>query len=469
MSDPLIGAFAIIALFVLVLGGVHIAFSLMAIALIGMYLLSENLELTALLASNAAFGGVRQYVFVVIPLFILMGAFMSNSAAAHHLFAAAQIGLRRMIGGLGIATVFANALFAAVTGVSAASAAIFSRIAVPEMLKRGYDLRLAVGAVAGSSVLGILIPPSLLLILYGVIGQVSIGRLFLAGIIPGLLLAVFYVVLIVVLGYTRPEWVGKVARESRRRRAEVSASVGGSRSSELAIGDGPNSHFVAEVSAVSRNPAARIMATVPVLFLFAAVIGGIWLGWYTPTEASAIGALGALIIAVGYGMRKDRMIESFRETAASIGAIMLLLIAAQMYSKMLSRSGLIFELGGWLQSINLGPYVVIALFVVVLLLMGSILDSSSIVLIMVPVMVPVALMLELDPIWFGIVMIIAIEIGVLTPPFGMVPYVMSAVLKPRVSVGKIFIGASPFVFCNLLLLVLVVIFPELATWLPNQA
>jgi tripartite ATP-independent transporter DctM subunit len=212
----------------------------------------------------------------------------------------------------------------------------------------------------------------------------------------------------------------------------------------------------------------QLLVAAPVLVLFAAIIGGIWVGWYTPTEAAAVGALGALVIAIGYGMRGGRMAESFRETAASLGAIMLLLIGAQMYSRMLSRSGVIGELGRWIASVDLAPLLIVALFVVILLLMGAILDSTSILLIMVPVMVPVALLLEMDSIWFGIVMVIAIEIGVLTPPFGIIPYVMSTVLKPAVKVGDIFIGSAPFVACNLVLLVLVVAFPGLATWLPGQ-
>lgn len=490
MSDLLIGVLAILGLFVLVMGGVPIAFALIAVSLGAMFLLTDSVDLTALLASNAALGGVRNYIFVVVPLFVLMGAFMSNSTAARYLYAVAQLAMRRLIGGLATATVFANTMFSAVTGVSVASAAIFARISVPEMLRHGYGLRLALGAVAGSSVLGMLIPPSLLMILYGVLAQVSIGSLFIAGILPGLVLAVLYGVTIALLGWWHPEVVG---RESvGRRRAPTSelaadalepAPVGAGagtdtvpvqdrrasrRSGRAAAAQDSIARITADGPAEwDRKPVQLLAGTIPIAVLIIGVIGGIWLGWFTPTEAAAVGAFGALLIAGLYSMRREGLVNSFRETAISTGAIMLLLIAAQMYSRVLARSGLISDMTGWINDAGLPPLMLIVVFIGILILLGAILDSSSILLIMVPLMVPAIQLMGEDPIWFGVVMIIAIEVGLLTPPFGMVAFSMSAVLGDRVRVEDIFVGSIPFIAAMLLTLALVIGFPGLATWLPG--
>lgn len=211
-----------------------------------------------------------------------------------------------------------------------------------------------------------------------------------------------------------------------------------------------------------------VVSTLPILVLIGGVIGGIWLGVFTPTEAAAVGALGALLVAGIYRMRRDGLVNSFRETALSTGAIMLLLISAQMYSRMLARSGMINSLTSRLEEADLAPTVLILVFVVVLILLGAILDSSSILLIMVPLMVPAILVMGENPVWFGIVMIIAIEVGLLTPPFGMVAFSMSAVLGSRVRVEDIFVGSIPFIIAMLVTLALVIVFPPLTTWLPGM-
>lgn len=465
MADLTIGVLAVVLLFGMVIGGVPIAISLIATSLLAMYLMSGSIDQTALLASNTAIGGVRDYVFAVIPLFILMGGFMSHSPAARYLYDVALLATRRMIGGLASATVFANGVFGAVTGVSVASAAIFARIAVPEMLDRGYDKKLALGAVAGSSVLGMLIPPSLLMILYGILANVSIGSLFIAGIVPGIVLSLMYVLTITLIGLARPAMVGR-APVAQRVAEPVLVTAGSG--PEVAPQPPLATRSEAGAVPVEHVPVLRAIGrAVPVGVLIAVVLGGIWAGWFTPTEAAGVGALGALVVAFIYGMRIRGLVNSFRETASSIGSIMLLLIGAQMFSRVLARSGMVTELTSWVTDSNFAPLFVVLLFILVLLVMGAILDSSSILLIMVPLMVPVVNTLGLDPIWFAIVVIVAVEIGLLTPPFGMSPFAMSAVLGDRATVSEIFIGTIPFVITMAVTLAILVAFPPLVTWLPN--
>jgi TRAP-type C4-dicarboxylate transport system permease large subunit len=430
--------------------------------------MSGSIEQTGLLASNTAIGGVQNYIFAVIPLFILMGGFMSHSPAAGYLFDVALLGTRRMIGGLASATVFANGIFGAVTGVSVASAAIFARIAVPQMVDRGYDKKLALGAVAGSSVLGMLIPPSLLMILYGILANVSIGALFIAGIVPGILLSLMYVLTITVLGLARPALVGRGAQATRVAESALVAATPGGSAGSVPPHPAPAPTRVGKGVPVEEIPAGRALArAIPVGLLIALVLGGIWAGSFTPTEAAGVGAVGALVVAFGHGMRGLGLMDSFREAAVSIGSIMLLLIGAQMFSRVLARSGMVGELTSWVTNSSFTPLVVVLLFILVLLIMGTILDSSSILLIMVPLMVPVIMTIGLDPIWFAIVVILAVEIGLLTPPFGMSVFAMSAVLGDRATVSEIFIGTIPFLITMVVTLGILVAFPPLVTWLPS--
>lgn len=484
MTDVGVGLIALLALFILVLAGIPIAFALAATSLAAMLLITGSVDLAALLAADASLGGVRNYVFVVVALFVLMGAFMSNSSAAGYLYGVAHLLTSRLVGGLATATVSASAVFAAVTGVSVASAAVFSRVAVPEMLRQGYDVRLALGSVAGSSVLGMLIPPSLLMILYGVLAQVSIGSLFLAGIVPGVLLAVLYIAVITALGLWRPQLVGRsvVAENGRLSGANACAAVGVGVSSNVESDAAPANPPTVSDRDTDRPPKPSIegatdppvnalrllVSSGPIMVLVVGVIGGIWLGWFTPTEASAVGALGALLVAAVYGMRRAGTLLSYKEAAASVGGIMLLLIAAQMYSRMLARSGLVNAITDAIGEARLGATALVVLFVALLLLLGAVLDSSSILLIMVPLMVPAVTLLGQDPIWFGIVMIVAIEVGLLTPPFGMVAFSMKAVLGDRVRIEDIFVGSIPFIGAMLALIGLLIAFPGLALWLPSR-
>lgn len=454
--DPItIALICIVALFAAILLGVHIAFALAMISFVGLFLLTGSVNTAFRLLGSTSFEALRSYIFAVVPLFILMGAFMSNSRAAQTLYSAAYLFLRKVLGGLAIATVFSNAAFAAVTGISIASAAVFSKIALPEMVRHGYQRRFALGTIAGSSVLGMLIPPSVLLIIYGILTQVSIGRLFLAGVVPGLLLATVYSIGIFIMVWRNPRLAGANGASTE--------SVGG----EQVMTERQRATVQGSDSSEETGSLRVLLGAVPILILMVTVLGGIWGGWFTPTEASAIGALGALIIGAFLGMGRKGLWSSFLETAETTGSIMLLLIAASMYSRMLASSNFVSWLETSIAPLLVSPIMVILIFVVILLLLGAVLDSSSILLLMVPLMFPIVSSAGMDPVWFGIVMILTIEMGLLTPPFGMVPFAMSAVVGDQAKSEDIFVGAMPFLIMMLICLVLLIAFPGLSTWLPN--
>jgi C4-dicarboxylate transporter, DctM subunit len=434
--DPLtIGALSVAALFFLIIIGCHIGVSLMVASYAGVWAITGRPAVAASLLKTTAFSAVADYAFAVIPLFVLMGLLATSAGATRDLFNAAGSMLRAVSGGIGIATVAANAIFAAITGVSVASAAVFSKLAVPEMQRLHYQLRFSLGIVASSALLGMLIPPSILLIVYGVITEQSIGALFAAGIGPGLLVAFALSLAIWAMAKMRPALVGGNARPE-------------------------------DASSASR--AEMILRPWPLYLLIALVLGGIYLGWFTPTEAGAVGALGAMAILIGRGAFSLRgMVDLLLETGRASAGIFFLLIAASMYSRMLTLSGLPNAISDWAIHLALPPYAIIVVFIVILLIMGMILDSVSIILLTMPIMVPVVQMLGFDAVWFGIVAIVAIEIGLLTPPFGMVVFAMKSSLPDTVSIEDIYIGSAPFLVVLLTVLAILVVVPSISLAIPN--
>ncbi len=438
MSELAMGGLLIGALVFLVLFGLHIAVALTAVGFAGIWLIREDVDMAMRLMYLSAYNGVADYIFATIPLFVLMGLLVSISNVGKDTFEVAEALLRRLRGGLGVATVAANTVFAAVTGVSIASAAVFTRVAVPEMVHHGYRTAFAAGTVAGSSVLGMMIPPSLLMIIYGVLAEQSIGTLFIAGIIPGFLLAGAFVLLIVLMARFAP---GVVYDLQRQRQA---ALAGGA------------------ARALSRGQiAGKLM---PIAALVALVLGGLYSGFFTPTEAGGIGAFGALVIALARrSLGEGRFWRVLHETGSVSVTILILLIAASFYSRMLSVAGVPVAISDLVQDAGLGPYGFLLLYVVIVLFLGMILDSSSILLIMTPVAVPIAADLGFNLIQFGVLTVLAVEIGLLTPPFGISVFTVKSTLNdPRVSVESIFAGALPYVAVMLLVLLLVALFPVLS-------
>ena len=438
MSELLVGGLLIVALVFFVLLGIHIAVALTAIGFAGVWLMREDLQMAMRLLYLSAYNGVADYIFATIPLFVLMGLLVSISNVGKDTFDVAEFLLRRIRGGLGVATVAANTVFAAVTGVSIASAAVFTRVAVPEMVRHGYRTRFAAGTVAGSSVLGMMIPPSLLMIIYGVLAEQSIGTLFIAGLIPGLLLAVAFATLIMLMARYAPSMVFDLQRR----------------------------HELARERQLDRqlNRSEMLSKLTPIAALVALVLGGLYTGFFTPTEAGGVGAFGAFVIAVlRRRLRGGQLWRVLTETGSVSVSILILLVAAGFYSRMLSVAGVPVAISDLVQVAGLGPWGFLLLYVGIVLALGMILDSSSILLIMTPVAVPIAADLGFNLIQFGVITVLAVEIGLLTPPFGISVFTVKSTLNdPKVSVESIFAGSLPYVAVMLLVLLLVAVFPVLS-------
>jgi tripartite ATP-independent transporter DctM subunit len=436
VSDLEIG-FALIGLMVtLVLFGMPIGIALMSCAAAGVWLIRDNFVVTERFVSIAAWSGIQDALFATIPLFVLMGLLVSISDVGKDTFEVAQSLLRRIRGGLGMATVAANAVFAAVTGISIASAAVFTKVAVPEMVRHGYTMKFATGTVAGSSILGMLIPPSLLMILYGILAEVSIGSMFVAGIIPGIMIALGFAVVIFVMATFMP---GHLMVDPARVQAAADAPL-------MPVGE-------------------MLAKSVPIAALVALMLGGLYSGFFTPFEAGAVGALGALVIAlVRRRLDGPKFWRVLKETGAVSVSIMFLLIAANLYSRMLSMAGVPTAIGDYVEHLGLGAYGFIFVYIAIILVMGMILDSSSILLIMVPIAFPIAAEFGFNLIHFGIITIIAVEIGLLTPPFGISVFTVKATIgDPAVKIETIFAGALPFVAIMLSALIFIVFVPWTAT------
>ncbi len=438
MSELTLSMLLIGALVVFVLLGVHIAVALIAIGFSGIWLMREDMEMAMRMMYLSAYNGVADYIFATIPLFVLMGLLVSISNVGKDTFDVAEALLRRLRGGLGVGTVAANTVFAAVTGVSIASAAVFTRVAVPEMVRHGYRTAFAAGTVAGSSVLGMMIPPSLLLIIYGVLAEQSIGTLFIAGLLPGLLLALAFAAMILLLARFAP---GMVYNLKDRHESALARSAGQLFTTAELLGK-----------------------LLPISALVLLVLGGLYSGFFTPTEAGGVGAFGALVIAVmRRSLNGQRLWRVLHETGSVSVGILILLVAAGFYSRMLSVAGVPVAISELVQDAGLGPYGFLLLYVAIVIFLGMILDSSSILLIMTPVAVPIAADLGFNLIHFGIVTVIAVEIGLLTPPFGISIFTVKATLNdPKVSVESIFAGTLPFVGIMLLVLAVIAFFPQLA-------
>ena len=370
-----------------------------------------------------------------------MGFLVAAAGMGRDAYDIGQIMLRKVRGGLGMATVVANAIFASITGASVASASVFSKVAVPEMMRHGYFGRFAVGTVAGSSVLGMLIPPSVLLIIYALIAEESVGDLFIAGIGPGILLTIAFCGLIYIMATLFPRTV-QAAREAAD---EASEEV--------------------EEEALSASDIWR--KALPITSLVLLVLGGLYGGVFTPVEAGAAGALLALIFALARRALTWRSFWNVLLDSGNITATLLFLIcSASMYSRMLGMSGLPSEMAAIFDNLGAGFYGMLAFYVLVVIVLGTIIDSVSIMLIMVPLFLAALKFFEIDLVWFGIVTVIATEIGLLTPPLGIAVYVVHSTLaRPDITLKDIFIGSAPFALAMLFVLILIIAFPPIATWL----
>lgn len=432
MSDLGIGIATLVLLLAAIYLGMHIGIALIVTSFAGAALIKTP-EVAARFVGAAANDALRDYLFGVVPLFVLMGMLVSVSGVGRDTFDVFQWLTRRVRGGLGLATVGANAVFAAITGISIASASVFTKVAVPEMIRMGYRPRFAVGVVAGSSVLGMLIPPSLLMIIYGVLAEESIGRMFIAGLLPGVLLAGGFALLIVGMARWSPDRVG-----SREALVGVPST---------------------------ETPGSALRKFGPIAALIVLVLGGLYGGIFTPTEAGAVGAAGALAIALLRRRLGWRALwQVLTETGYVSVSVLFLIMAAMLYSRMLALSGMPGAVTEAISHAGLGPAGFLIAYVALVVLLGMVIDSVSIMLIMLPIVLPVAHSFGMDIVWFGVVTVVAVEVGLLTPPFGVSAYTVKAALNdPAIGIRDIFAGSFPFVLTMLAVLGVLMAFPSIST------
>lgn len=430
MSDASLGVIGFLAALGLIALGMPVAVAMGIVGVIGFGWLNGWAGAAYILGSSP-FESIFPYSFSVIPLFVMMGVFASHAGLSRSLFNAINsfIGHRR--GGLAVTTVGASAFFGAICGSSLATVATIGRVALPEMKRAGYDDSLSTSTVAAGGTLGVLIPPSVLLVIYGLLTQSSIGQLFIAALIPGLIGAALYALAIVVRVQLNPGLAPRAARMDWSGRIRSLGQIW------------------------------------PVAALFATVIGGIYLGWFTPTEAAAVGAVGAFLLALASGRLDRRALrESVAETAALTGMIFFILIGAALFNSFLENTGLPQLLIGLIEASGLSPLAVMVLILAFYVILGCFMDSMSMILLTVPLLAPVALQLDYSLIWFGIVVVTVAEIGLITPPIGMNLFVVQAAAR-GVATSTVVRGILPFIVADLLRLALLVAFPMLVLWLPG--
>ncbi len=430
MTPIEIGLISVIAIVFLIYAGVYIPIALGVVSFVSIWLMRDNFTLALNLLKVAVGDSAMEYSFATIPLFTFMGLIVSKAGLGRDIYEVMTMRFRRIKGGIGMATVGANAVFAAVTGSSIASASVFTKVSVPQMMAQAYNSRFAVGVVAGSSVLGMIIPPSAMLIIYSFVAEQSVGDMFLAGVIPGIMLAIAYVGAIWVMGRFTPAFVGG-------RVVEDTEWMSG------------------------REVASK---TLPTLFIITIVLGGIYTGWLTAVEAGGAGAFVALIIAVARKSMSPRAFwDALLETGHITAAILFLITAASIYSRMLGLAGLPNQLQDLLAGNSASFWSIMLLYVLLMLFLGTLLDTASIILIVVPLFLPMAEALDMSLIWFGIITVVGAEIGLLTPPLGISCFVIKSTINDdRISLKDVFMGALPFAFVMLIVLFILIEFPILS-------
>lgn len=426
---------------VLAVMGVHIPFAFAIASAIGLYFSLGGWEPMLNLLQQTAIEGVRDYNLAVIPLFTVMGMLIAHSGSAADLFHVLNRRMRGIPARLAVATVGGNAIFAAVTGVGVAAAAAFSQVAYPIMRKLRYSRSFATGCIAGSSVLGLLIPPSVLMIIWAILTEQSIAKLFAAGVFPGLLLALLYALYCVCHAKLDPSVAPESAKEDAAMRTP-------------------------ETRAERRS---QFVGWFGVALLISATLGSIWFGIATPTEGAAIGMLGSMALGAAKRMSWKRQFECALEAGQTVAPILLLILCASMYSKLLALEGVPDRVKDILVGMGLGAAGTLLFIAAVWFVLGCLIDSISIMLLTVPIFWPIANGFGYHPIVFALIGILVIEAGILTPPFGLGVFVVkAAVPDPNVKVAEIFWGAMPYWILILVVAFAVYAYPPLATWLPSK-
>jgi tripartite ATP-independent transporter DctM subunit len=431
LSPDAVAVIGFVALFTLMLLRVPVG---MAMGLVGVcgysYIVGSGPALK--LIGQTSMRTVTDYTFGVIPMFMLMGAFVSVSGVSRELFRAANAFIGHLRGGLGVATVLACGGFAAICGSSVATAATFSSVAYPEMRRFGYPQSFSTGVIAAGGTLGAMLPPSTVLAVYAILTQQDIGKLFMAGIVPGLLAMLMYVLTIFIIVKVRPDWLPRGKSTSWAERF------------------------------------AGLKDVWAPLVLFVFVIGGLYGGFFTPTEAGGVGATGAFLLGVLRGkLDRAKTQEALLSATRTAAAVFTVLIGALIFGYFLTITQVPQKLTGFLTEMGLGRYEVLALIMVMYLILGCLMDAMAMIILTVPIIFPVIVQLGFDPIWFGIIIVMTVELGLIHPPVGMNVFVIKSVV-PDVSFTTIFKGVIPFILTDLLRLVILIAFPIIVLWLPGQ-
>jgi len=430
MNPVAIGIIGIAVLLLFFLLGMPVAFSMAFVGFVGFAYLGGLLPALSLIAQDI-FGEFSSYPLSVIPMFILMGTFAFASGISKRLYETTYAWMGHRRGGLTIATVLACAGFAAICGSTAATAATMGKISLPEMKKYGYDDRLATGTVAAAGTLGILIPPSTILIVYGILTEESIGKLFIAGILPGLLLSLAFVATVVFLCLRDPALGPPGVRVGWKKRFTATAGI------------------------------------VEAMILFLLTIGGLFLGWFSPTQAGAIGAGGALLIGLCRGQLTWRkFVEAGKEGLGTACMVIFIITGAVIFGHFLAITTIPFRLADAVAALPIPPIGVMAVIVFIYFIGGFFMDSMALVVVTIPIFFPVVMKLGFDPIWFGVIIVLVAEMGVITPPVGVNVFVIKGI-APDIPLHVIFRGILPFLAALVIVTIFLVLFPRIATFLPS--
>ena len=431
--DPItLAIIVMLAMFALLAIGLPIGFAMAVTGFIGSTFLID-LDAALSLLGQTAYETTITFNLSVVPLFILMGYFASNSGLSEGLFRACNTWLGYRRGGLGLATIAGCGAFAAVCGSSLATAATMTQVALPEMKKFNYNDQLSTGAIAAGGTVGILIPPSVILVLYGILTETNIGDLFLAGFLPGILTVIFFMATISIMTRIFPNMGPRGLKTTLRQKFGAFGDVWGT------------------------------------IVLFFLVIGGIYLGIFSPEEAAGIGASGALVLAlIGRQMTRQVFVNCLMETVRTSAMIFTILIGAILLNNFLVLSAVPDAVGDWIGSLALSGTAILFIILLIYLVMGCALDSLAMILLTIPIFFPVIQQLGMDPVWFGIIVVMVFELGLITPPVGMNVFIIKGMAQ-EVALADIYKGVLPFVIAQVLLIALIVAFPDIATWLPSTA
>ena len=431
MSGVGIAFLSVAAMLVLIYSGMHVAIALILLSFCGVWLLRGNFDIASNMLVIAFKDSISDYLFGVVPLFVLMGELASASGMSSRLFAGTKSMFGTLRGSLAYATIGANAAFGAVCGSSVASAATMTRICVPEMRRNNYDDRLSTGSVAAGGTLGILIPPSLIFVIYAVIAQQSVPRLFAAGLLPGLVLTALYIAAAAVMVKIFPAWAPRGESETWPKRM--------------------------------RN----LMGMWEFVLLFTVSVGGIYAGLFSPTEAAAVGAFMALLIGAVQGkLTLPVLVKCFTETVKTTCMLFMIIICAMIFSYFVVQAQLPEALIAWIKSVGMSPLALMITLIVTYIVLGCFLEGIGLVLITVPVFLPVVVASGYDPVWFGVLVVVVVEMGLIHPPVGMNLFVIQAQV-PDIPILSIYKGTLPFLVSPLVLIILLLAFPDIALYLPR--